>query len=55
MTDPNEFNLPEFDVEALVIAQDLDIPEAFEAAVQVETRESSVFIPLDEIDLTEEE
>ena len=55
MNDPNEFNLPEFDLEALVVAQDLGIPEAFEAAVQVETRENSVFIPLDEIDLTQEE
>jgi hypothetical protein len=55
MNDPNEFNLPEFDVETLVIAKDLGIPEAFEVAVEVETRENSVFIPLDEIDLTQEE
>lgn len=53
MTDPNEFNLPEFDTEALMIAQDLGIPEAFEIAVAVETQENSDFIPIDDIDLTE--
>lgn len=52
MTEPNELNLPEFDLEALVVAQDLNIPEAFEAAVAVETRNSSDFIPIDEVDLT---
>lgn len=53
MIDPNDLNLPEFDLEAYQIAQDLCIPEAFEIAVEVEKQENSDFIPLDDIDLND--
>ena len=52
MTDPNEFNLPEFDTESLIIAQDLDLPDPFDIAVAVEAQENSDFIPMDDIDIS---
>lgn len=55
MTIPNDFNLPEFDLEVYEIASDLELPDALEIAVEVAKQDNSEFIPLDDyLNLTEE-
>lgn len=53
-TNPNEFNLPEFDLEVYEIASDLELPDALEIAVEVAEQDSSGFIPINDCDLTQE-
>jgi hypothetical protein len=53
MTNPNDFNLPEFDLEVYEIASDLELPDALEIAVKVAEQDSSGFIPIDDCDLTQ--
>jgi len=55
MTFSNDLNLPEFDLEVYQIATELEIPEAFEIAVEVAKQDDSEFIPLDDYPLNEEE
>jgi len=55
MTFSNDLNLPEFDLEVYQIATELEIPEAFEMAVEVAKQDDSEFIPLDDYPLNEEE
>jgi len=56
MINPNfSLNLPEFDLEAYEIATErLNLPptEAFELAVRVSERDSSEFIPIDDLNLS---
>lgn len=51
MIDPNELNLPEFDLEVYQIATELELDDAFEVAVEVAKQDDVEFIPLDEINL----
>ena len=52
MIDPNELNLPEFDLESYEIAQELGLDDAWEVSVEVAKQDNAEFIPIDEIDLT---
>lgn len=54
MINPNDFNLPEFDLEVYEIASELGLPDPLEIAVEVAEQDSSGFIPIDDYDLTQE-